>query len=191
MLDLSDIRRDPEKYRRGIARKGSTEAIDRLLGIEARRRTLVQEAEALRARQNAANEGIARAKKEGRDASAVLEEMKGVKAEEREATARLKACEEEMEREVRLLPNPPDDDVPDGKSSEGNPVLSEWGTRPEFGFAPEPHWEIGARLGILDPEAAGRMSGSGFTVLKGDGALLERALGQFLLDLATRFHGYV
>jgi seryl-tRNA synthetase len=90
---------------------------------------------------------------------------------------------------ARRLPNPPDDDVPDGKSSEDNREISRRGTPPSFPFAPKAHWDLGAALGILDAEAGGAMSGSGFPVLKGDGARLERALGQFLLDLAGR-HGY-
>jgi seryl-tRNA synthetase len=191
VLDLADIRKDPERYRRAVARKGSTEGLDELLRLEERRRALIGEAEALRARQNAANEEIAAKKRAGGDASAAIEAMKAVKAAEREASARLKEVEETLEAEVRLLPNPPDDDVPDGKTSEDNREILRWGDPPRFPFAPRPHWEIAEAAGWLDAEAAGRMSGSGFTLLKGDGARLERALGQFLLDLATGTHGYL
>lgn len=190
MLDLAEIRKDPEKYRKGIARKGNTKGLEELLRLEARRRELLQETEGLRARQNAANEEIAAKKRAGGDASASIEAMKSVKAAEKDATARLREVEVEVERQVRLLPNLPDEDVPDGKSSEDNRELSRWGDPPKFDFAPKPHWDLGAALGILDPETAGRMSGSGFTVLKGEGARLERALGQFLLDLSTGAHGY-
>lgn len=190
MLDLADIRKDPERYRKGLARKGSVEGLDGLLREEAARRAVVQEVEALRARQNAANEEIAKAKREKRDAAALLEEMKTVKAAEREASARLQEIEGRLDGILRLLPNPPDEDVPDGKSAEDNREIAKWGDLPKFDFAPKPHWEIGEALGILHPETAGTMSGSGFTVLTGAGARLERALGQFLLDLATKTHGY-
>ncbi len=190
MLDLAEIRKDPEKYRRGIARKGSVEGLEELLRLEARRRELLLETEGLRAKQNAANEEIAAKKRSGGDASASIEAMKSVKAAEKDATARLRTLEEEVERQVRLLPNPPDDDVPDGKSADDNREISRWGDPPKFDFAPKPHWDLLAGLGLADPEAAGKMSGSGFTVLRGDAARLERALGQFLLDHASGKNGY-
>ena len=190
MLDLADIRRDPEAYRRGIARKGATEGLDELLRLEERRRALIVEAEGFRARQNAASEEIALTKRSGGDASAAIEAMKSVKAAEKDATTRLREVEETLERQVRLLPNPPDDDVPDGRTSEDNREILRWGDLPKFDFAPRPHWEIASAAGWFDPETAGRMSGPGFTILKGEGARLERALGQFLLDFSTGESGY-
>ena len=190
MIDLAEIRRDPEAFRRAVARKGSVEGFDELLRLEERRRALIVEAEGLRARQNAANEAIAAAKRSGADAAAAIAEMKGVKSAEKEASARLKEVEDALDRQVRLLPNPPDDDVPDGKSSEDNREIGRWGEAPKFPFAPRPHWEIAEAAGWFDPAAAGAMSGSGFTILRGDGARLERARGQFLLDLSSGPHGY-
>jgi len=190
VLDLAEIRKDPERFRRGLARKGATEHFDRLLALEAQRRTLIGEAEGLRARQNAANEEIARKKKAGEPAAYAIEAMRAVKAAEKDASARLAEVEDALGRIARLLPNPPADDVPDGRSAEDNREVSRWGKEPAFAFAPRPHWEIGERLRILDPETAGKISGSGFTLLLGEGARLERALGQFLLDFATGTNGY-
>jgi seryl-tRNA synthetase len=189
VLDLGDIRKDPEKYRRGIARKGGeTGRLAGILGLDEERKRLIQAVEELRARQNAASREIAARKKAGEPAEALLAEMKRVKERERELSEDLAGKEAAQEREIRLLPNLPDDDVPDGGTSEDNRELSKWGAPPKFDFPAKPHWDLLG--GLADPDAAGRMSGSGFTVLKGDGALLERALGQFLLDTATRKHGY-
>jgi seryl-tRNA synthetase len=189
--DIADIRKDTERYRRGLARKGSGPGgLDAVLALDDDRRRRVTKVEELRARQNAASKEIAAAKKAGGNADALMAEMKDVKEQEREQTTALAAVEAELEKGLRLLPNLPDDDVPDGKSSDDNVEVSRWGDPPKFDFAPKPHWELGAAMGILDAEAAGRMSGSGFTLLLGEGARLERALGQFLLDHSTGTNGY-
>jgi len=186
VIDFAELKRDPAEFARRIARKGaSREGVERALALDARRLALLRQVEDLRSRQNAASREIAAAKKSGASADALLAEMKSVKEKERELSERLAAIEAEVDGVLRLLPNPPDDDVPDGKAAEDNREIARWGTPPEFDFAPKAHWD----LGLLDMEAGGRMSGSGFPVLKGDGARLERALGQFLLDLAGR-HGY-
>ncbi len=192
MLDIAEIRKDPERFRRGLARRGGPEAaepLERLLDREEERRRILVQVEALRARQNAASGDIAKAKKAGGDAGALLAEMRQVKELERALSADLVRVEEEILAALRLLPNPPADDVPDGTGPEGNVEVARHGEAPKFAFAPKAHWDLGADLGILDAETAGRMSGSGFTLLYGDGARLERALGQFLLDNAVR-HGY-
>jgi len=190
--DIAEIRKDPERFRRGLARKGfGPEGIDDLLRLEAGQRALLQKVEALRARQNAASKAIAEKKRAGQPADDLLAEMKGVKAEETALGRELAEAEERLQKALRGIPNLPDDDVPDGKSTEENVEVSRWGDPPKFDFPPKAHWDLGAALGILDAEAAGKMSGSGFTLLLGDGARLERALGQFLLDQTTKVHGYL
>ncbi len=193
MHGLTEVREDPDRYRRGIARKGGGAALatlEAVLADDAERRRLLAEVEDLRARQNAASREIPVRKKAGEDVSALLAEMKAVKERERAASATLAEIEARVDRGLRLLPNLPDEDVPDGPDASGNVEQSRWGAPPEFPFAPKPHWDLAAALGILDADTAGRMSGSGFTLLLGAGARLERALGQFLLDLATGAHGY-
>jgi seryl-tRNA synthetase len=190
VLDLAEIRKDPEKFRKGLARKGSAEGLEALLKLEAEQRALLTRVENLRAEQNAASKEIAARKKAGTSADDLLAKMKDVKTRETALGKDLDGLQARLDDSLRLLPNPPDDDVPEGKTSEDNRELSKHGDAPKFDFAPKPHWDLAAAHGWTDPDTAGRMSGSGFTLLKGDGALLERALGQFLLDLATRDHGY-
>lgn len=191
MHDLNEIRADPDRFRRGLARKGfDGAAVDALLALDGERRRRVTEVEDVRARQNAASKEIAALKRSGGDAAALLAEMKAVKERERELAGSLAAVEADLEGRLRLLPNLPDDAVPDGRSSDDNAEVARWGEPPSFDFAPRPHWELAEALGGFHPEAAGRMSGSGFTLLTGPLARLERALGQFLLDRTTGIHGY-
>jgi seryl-tRNA synthetase len=191
--NLADIRQNPDRFRDGLRRKGGAAALESLeqaLALDAEHRRTLQEAEALRARQNAASKEIPGRKKAGEDVTALMDELRAVKEQERELRDALTGLETRLGAVLRVLPNLPDDDVPDGPDSSGNLELSTWGKAPEFDFQPKAHWDLGEALGILDPEAAGRMSGSGFTLLLGAGARLERALGQFLLDRATLDHGY-
>ncbi|MHC4922658.1 MAG: serine--tRNA ligase [Planctomycetota bacterium] len=190
MHDLAAIRKDPEAFRKGLARKGSAEALDPVLELEEQRRTLIQEAEGLRAKQNAACQEIAEKKRSGENADDAIAAMRDVKAAEKEASARLAEVETELTYRVRMLPNLPADDVPDGESEDDNVEISRWGEPPSFDFEPKPHWELAEDMGIFEPDTAGTMSGSGFTLLLGEGARLERALGQFLLDQTTKVHGY-
>ena len=146
--------------------------------------------ENLKRDQNAAGEDVARAKKEGRDPSAIFAENKA--RARTHSRARNGAGGRRAQRDALLLtlPNLPHESVPVGKSSADNAEVKHWGTPPAFDFAPKPHWEIGPALGILDFERATRMSGARFSVLLGAGARLARALINFMLDLHTREHGY-
>lgn len=192
MHDIADIRKDPGRYRRGLQRKGfELGDLESILQRDEERKDLIRQVEELRARQNTASKEIADRKRAGTSADALLAEMKDVKVRERKLSETLALVEVEIEKKLRRLPNLPDDDVPDGKSSEDNVEVSRWGDPPKFDFAPKAHWDLGTALGILDAETAGKISGSGFTLLLGDGARLERALGQFLLDQTTKRHGYL
>jgi seryl-tRNA synthetase len=164
--------------------------LERFAALEAERRRLIPEVEALKREQNAAGEAVARAKKAGEDPS-------GVFAANRERGGRIKALEAELadvdrRRDAILLtvPNLPHESVPRGASPADNVEARTWGELPRFGFEPKPHWDLGAALGILDFERATRMSGARFSVLLGAGARLARALINFMLDLHTREHGY-
>ncbi|HEX7777685.1 MAG TPA: serine--tRNA ligase [Vicinamibacterales bacterium] len=161
-----------------------------LAGIEAERRRLIPAVENLKREQNASSEAVARAKKEGRDPSAIF-------AENKARGARIKALETELAEVERgrdalllRLPNLPHESVPAGKSAADNAEIHRWGSPTSFSFPPKPHWELGQALGILDFERAARMSGARFSVLLGAGARLARALIQFMLDLHVREHGY-
>jgi seryl-tRNA synthetase len=161
-----------------------------LAGIEAERRRLIPAVENLKREQNASSEAVARAKKEGRDPSAIFAENKARGARIKEIEAELAEVERGRDALLLRLPNLPHESVPAGKSSADNAEIRRWGSPSSFSFSPKPHWELGQALGILDFERAARMSGARFSVLLGAGARLARALIHFMLDLHVREHGY-
>jgi seryl-tRNA synthetase len=158
--------------------------------VEAERRRLIPAVETLKREQNASSEAVAKAKREGRDPSAVFAENKARGARIKELETELTGVDARRDPLLLRLPNLPHESVPVGKSSADNVEIRKWGSPPRFDFAPKPHWEIGQALGILDFERAARMSGARFSVLLGAGARLARALIQFMLDLHVREHGY-
>jgi seryl-tRNA synthetase len=190
MLDVRQIRAEPEVVREGIAAKGETADLDRWLELDVRHRDVLARWEACREELNAGGAEIARARKEGRDAADAIAALKDVKAREKELKAERDELAAELDRILLRVPNLPAEDVPRGTDETENEIVARWGEEPDFDFEPLPHWEIGARLGILDLEAGGAIAGSGFPVLTGEGAQLERALIQFMMDLHTREHGY-
>lgn len=158
--------------------------------IDTDRRQLITAAERLKAERNKASEEIARLKKSGQDASAIIARMKEVSDEIKSYDERIAALDDRLRQFLLMVPNIPHASVPIGTSAADNVEVRRWGTPPKFDFAPRPHWEIGERAGILDFDAAIKMSGSRFVVYKGLGARLERALANFFLDVHTREHGY-
>ena len=160
------------------------------LDIDTERRQLITAAERLKAERNKASEEIARLKKSGQDASTILARMKEVSDEIKAYDDRIGGLNEKLRAFLLTVPNVPHPSVPIGAGPADNVEVRRWGAPPEFGFTPRPHWEIGERAGILDFDAAIKMSGSRFVVYKGLGARLERALANFFLDVHTREHGY-
>ena len=183
MLDLKAIREDPQAARAALARRGAAETLDKVLELDVRRRELLPEIEDGRARQNKASEAIAEAKRGGGDAEAELAEMRELAPRIKQLEAELGEVEAALEELAAQLPNFPDPDAPDGMTEEDAVVLREVGERPEFGFEPRDHLEIGTSLGLIDMEAAARASGSRFAYLKGDLVLVELALVRYALDL--------
>jgi seryl-tRNA synthetase len=173
VLDLKEIRRDPEPVRAALARRGAADALDELLTLDARRRELLPQLEELRARQNAANDKIAEAKRSGEDASAAIEEMRGVAAEVKELQAEVGSVDEQLKAVQSGLPNPPDPTAP-----EEDEVLREVG---EPGAKGRDHLDLLG--GLVDMEAGARVAGSRFAYLKGPLVLLEFALVRWALDL--------
>jgi seryl-tRNA synthetase len=192
MLDPGYVRDHLADVEARLGSRGpaAAEGLAELQALEIERRQRIQTVENLKRDQNAAGEAVARAKREGGDATAILAANKQRAAEIKEREAELAAIESKREAILLRLPNLPHESVPVGKSSEDNPEVRRWGTPRVFDFTPKPHWEIGAELGILDFERAARMAGARFAVLSGAGARLERALINFMLDLHTREHGY-
>ncbi|MEN8143401.1 MAG: serine--tRNA ligase [Gemmatimonadota bacterium] len=193
MLDIKTLRSDPSAVRAGLTLRGDKEALaslDLCLSLDERRRALIGEVEVLKARRNEASREVGERKQRGEDAEELVSEMKGVSDEIKALDRVLTGIDEQLRGVLLGLPNPPDGRVPAGAEGEG-PVLREWGEKASFEFEPVSHWDLGARLGILDLERASRISGSGFPLLLGAGARLSRALIQFMLDLHVEEHGYV
>jgi len=192
MLDLGFVRTNLELVEKKLRERGQDPSA--LLGdfgeLDQRRRERITEAENLKAQRNKLSEEVARLKKSGQDASAVMEETRALKAKMDELEAAATQAEEELRAILTRIPNLTRDEVPVGPDERSNAECKRWGAIPEFSFQPKPHWELGAQLGILDLERAAKVSGARFAVYWGDGARLERALITFMLDVHTREHGY-
>ncbi len=191
MLDIRLIRQDPDGVRAGLAARGDAgEAVDRVLALDAERRALIGEGDALKARRNEVSREVGERRRRGEPADDIIAEQRRVGERIREIDERLRALEAELDDVLLRTPNLPDPGVPAG-GEENNRVVREWGERKDFAFAPRPHWELAAELGMLDLPAGAKVAGSGFPAYRGAGARLQRALINLMLDLHTREHGYV
>ena len=192
MLDPTYVRDHAEEVRAGLQHRGlkPDAELEQLATLEARRRRLIPELEGLKREQNAAGDQVARAKRQGQDASSIFAANKTRAQHIRQIEIELDQVEHQRSALLLTLPNLPHASVPVGTTAEENQEVRRHGTLPTFDFDPKPHWELGAALGILDFERATKMSGSRFAVLSGAGARLSRALINFMLDLHTREHGY-
>jgi seryl-tRNA synthetase len=183
MLDLKLIRSEPERVKAALSRRGAAEEVDELLALDARRRELLPEIEGAQAERKSLSARIGEVKKEGGDAGELMEAVGALKQTIEAGRAELEAVEADLDRIAAALPNLPDPDAPDGMTEEDAAVMREVGKRPDFDFEPRDHLEIGTALGLIETEAAARLSGSRFAYLKGDLVLLELALVRFAMDL--------
>jgi seryl-tRNA synthetase len=190
MIDLAQLRRDPAFFRQSWSNRGAQVDVDALLALDTQVRELKTKAETTKAAQNAASKDIALAAKNGQDVNAAKEKARLLGDQVKAIDAEREAKELELTSQLMVLPNPCLPSVPVGKDSSENPVIIVWGDKPAFAFAPKAHWDLGPALDIMDFERAAKLSGSGFTVLKGAGARLSRALISFFLDTHTTKHGY-
>jgi seryl-tRNA synthetase len=191
VISLQLIRDDPEAVRLAVGRKGEpTEPIDRLLAADVRRRTLEAEANELRAQRNVGNRQLGELMRDGStaEAEALKQEMSSLSEQIDVLDAELSQIEAAIEADLLLVPNLPDESVPDGRGADDNPVVRSWGSPAPAQDVP-PHWEIGARLGLFDLERGAKIAGSGFILYAGRGARLQRALIGLMLELAEQ-HGY-
>jgi len=191
MLDVKFVRENVPAVEEALRRRGSAANLEGFVGIDRKRRALLSSVEALRAERNAASEEIGRLRREKRDASSLMEKMKEVAARIKEMEAGLPELERQMEEFLLNIPNVPDPSVPEGAEEEDNATVRTWGTPASFPFPVRDHVDIGADLEILDFERAAKIAGARFCLSKGAGALLERALINFMLDVHTREHGYL
>ncbi len=192
MHDIKWIRDNPAAFDRALARRGLPPEAGKLIEMDERRRAAIGKAEAAQARRNAASREIGAAKKSNEEEAA-----QKLLAEVAELKAAIPGLEDDEKRASKILedalariPNLPADDVPDGKDERGNVEHHHFGAKRNYGFAPKQHFELGEELGQMDFETAAKLSGARFVVLKNGLARLERALGQFMLDLHTGEHGY-
>jgi seryl-tRNA synthetase len=192
MLDPNHVRDQAGAVKQALATRGldATAELQKFSDAEAERRRLIQEVETLKREQNASGEAVARAKKQGQDASHLFEASKARGQKIKQLEAELEPAERRRTEVLETLPNLPHASVPAGASAADNVVVREWGTPRAFDFEPKAHWDLGPQLGVIDFERATKISGARFAVLLGAGAQLERALINLMLTLHTTEHGY-
>jgi seryl-tRNA synthetase len=192
MHDIKWIRDNPAAFDAGLKRRGLEPMSASLLAIDEKRRAAILKSEQAQARRNAASKEIGDAKKAKDDAraTALMAEVTELKTTMPQLELAAKATDEDLAKELAAIPNLPLDEVPDGIDEHGNVVRHHFGAAHNYGFAPKPHDDLGGALGFMDFEAAAKLSGARFVVLKKGLARLERAIGQFMLDLHTNEHGY-
>ncbi len=190
MHDIRTVRADPAAFDAAMARRGLPAVSPRLLARDTERRAVQTALQEKQARRNVLAREIGQGKRQGADTAALEAEATALRDAMADLEARVTALEAEIKAELETLPNILDPDVPDGTDEAANVVLAQHGTPRDLGFQPKQHFELGEALGLMDFSSASKIAGARFVVLRGALARLERALGQFLLDLHTREHGY-
>lgn len=185
MLDIKRIRKDPELVKTQLAKRHGDFGIDDVLALDEKRRNILVKVEEMKAKQNQVSKEIPKMKKEGKDASQLLKEMKELSEEVKKLDGEVKDIDNELKNALLRIPNIPNEKVSVGKTDEDNVEVRKWGEPTKFDFEPKAHWDLGVNLDIFDFERASKITGARFTVFKDKGALLERALINFMLDLHT------
>ncbi|MBO4934945.1 MAG: serine--tRNA ligase [Clostridia bacterium] len=189
MLDIRRIRADLEGCKKRLAGRNGNYDLDALLAADDERRALIAEADAKKQQLNAVSKDIGIRKSRGEDASEDMAQMKALSDSIKEYDVKLREAEEKVRNMLLSIPNIPNDSVPVGPDDTYNQEIRRVGEVRDFGFEPKPHWELGEKLGILDPDRAAKVTGARFHFYKGLGARLERAVMCFFLDTHTA-HGY-
>jgi seryl-tRNA synthetase len=190
MLDIKYLRQNWEVVRKKMLERGQEMDFGPFLTLDARRRDILQEVELLRSERNTVSREVGEKKKRREDAAALISRMGEVSTRIKELDEALKDTEDELNAIVMTIPNIPHESVAYGTGSEDNPVIRTWGEKNSFDFKPRPHWEIGEMTGTLDFARGAKIAGARFTLYRGLGAMLERAIINFMLDLHIREHGY-
>ncbi|GAB1486394.1 serine--tRNA ligase [Aminivibrio sp.] len=191
MLDLRWVRNNEDEVRAYLASRNNDFDIGPLLALDEEKRKLLTETEELKARRNEGSKKVGAARSRGEDASEAMEEMRALGEKVKAIDGRIGEIDALLNDMLLSIPNRPHASVPVGKDENDNVEVRRWGTAKEFSFEPKAHWDIGEALGILDFEKGAALAQSRFTVLRGQGARLERALINFMLDLHTEQHGYL
>jgi seryl-tRNA synthetase len=182
MLDARFVREHIDVIKKSLMERNASIQFDEFLRLEEQRRTLLKEAEELRNKRNVVSEEVGKLRKQKQDAAKLIEEMKGVSDRIKELDEKLKSLEESTNEFLLNVPNIPHESVPVGNDETENVVVRRWGEPGQFDFEPLNHWDIGEALGIIDFERAAKIAGARFSLTKGFGAKLERALMNFMLD---------
>lgn len=191
MLDIKRIRMDSEGVLKALAKRHGNFPIEQLLKLDEERRTLLVEVEEMKAEQNKVSKEIPKLKKEGKDVAPIFEEMKELAEKVKVLDVRVKEVDDEIKNLLLQIPNTPHETVVEGESDADNVEMRRWGEPRQFEFEPKAHWDLGTELGVLDFDRAVKISGARFSVFRGAGARLERAIVNFMLDLHTENHGYM
>ena len=191
MLDIKRIRSNPEEVKKALKKRHGDFPIDKVLELDEKRRKILKEVEEMKAKQNQVSKEIPRLKKEGKDTDHIFAEMRSLSEKIKDLDGEVKAIDEELKNTLLQIPNTPHESVVEGKDDSENVEIRRVGQPRKFDFEPKAHWDIGTDLGILDFERATKITGSRFSLFKGLGARLERAIIQFMLDLHTEEHNYL
>lgn len=193
MLDLKRIRNNPEEIKRLLSNRGEDfkeSTIDEIIALDEERRSILVEVEALKSRRNQVSAEIPKLKKAGQDVAPIMAEMRELGDKIKEYDVRTSEIDSKIEYIMLRMPNIPNEQVPEGDTDEDNIEIKKWGEATGFTYEPKAHWDLGTDLNILDFERAGKITGSRFTMYKGLGARLERAIINYFLDKHTFENGY-
>jgi seryl-tRNA synthetase len=190
LLDVKFIRANPDKVKAAVELKGERVEIDAYLALDEERREIIKEVDVLKAERNRVSKEIAEDKRKGTEPLDKIEAMKTVSRRVKEYDERLKEIDGRLEGLLSWIPNLPHSSVPPGRTEEDNVIVRSWGEKPAFDFDLVPHWDIGETLGLIDFARGTTIAGSNFSLFKGQGAKLVRALVAFMLDLHIKKHGY-
>ncbi len=190
MLDVKDLRNNFDAVKAALDKRHKDYHLEQFKDLDAKRRELIGQVEELKSKQNADSKEIPKLKKEGKDTTALMAEMKELSAKIKELDAQVSEVDDALTSFMYTIPNTPNALVPDGADDTENQEMRKWGEPTKFDFEPKPHWDLGDELGILDPATAAKITGARFTVYKGLGARLERAIMNFMLDIHVDKHGY-
>lgn len=193
MLDIKRIRTNTEEIKEALGNRGEAfdvSVIDEIVQLDERRREILVEVETLKNKRKQTSSEIPKLKKAGENVEGILAEMKELADKIKDLDAEVSKIDEKIKYHMLRIPNIPNKNVPDGKTDEDNVEIRKWGEVPQFNFTTKAHWDIGVDLGVLDFERAAKITGSRFTVYKGLGARLERAVISYFLDTHTDKNGY-
>ncbi|NMC57733.1 MAG: serine--tRNA ligase [Eubacteriaceae bacterium] len=190
MLDIKQIRKEPDKVKELLARRGAEFKLDKLLDIDKTRREMLIKSEAIKAEQNKVSKLIPAMRKDGKDTKELFEEMKALSDNAKELDIKIREIDDEISALLLDIPNIPNENIAIGKDDKDNVEVRKYLEPTKFNFEPKAHWDIGVELGILDFERAVKITGSRFSMFKGLGARLERAIINFMLYTNSQEGGY-